>query len=89
MIEQNEEANNLVIVLPVAGYTTQAPLLHSTTRVFFTKVLMYYTSAIYSRQGMSALNEEGFTRNVQIAIGNAIKNKKYSNHYVGAKSIEQ
>ncbi|CAM5223367.1 hypothetical protein UACE39S_00635 [Ureibacillus acetophenoni] len=30
MFKQKEETNNLVIILPGAGYTTQAPLLHYT-----------------------------------------------------------
>ncbi|MEH6945014.1 alpha/beta hydrolase, partial [Bacillus sp. JJ722] len=36
---------------------------------------------------MSVLSERDFTRDVQLAIDNAIKNKKYSNYYVVAKSI--
>jgi hypothetical protein len=37
LIEQKEKTNNLVIVLPGAGYTTQAPLLHFTTGLFYKK----------------------------------------------------
>ncbi|WP_282142524.1 alpha/beta hydrolase [Cytobacillus oceanisediminis] len=36
---------------------------------------------------MSVLSEEDFSRDVQHAIDSAIKNKKYSNYYVVAKSI--
>ncbi|WP_232311286.1 alpha/beta hydrolase [Robertmurraya korlensis] len=36
---------------------------------------------------MSALSEEDITRDVQLAIDNGIKNKKYNNYYLVAKSI--
>jgi len=36
---------------------------------------------------MAALNERDLARDVQLAIDNAIKDKKYSNYYVVAKSI--
>ena len=88
LIEQKEETNNLVIILPGAGYTTQAPLLHYTTGLFFTKgfdvLHMNYT---FSKQELTALNERNFASDVQFAIDNAIKDKKYSNYYVVAKSI--
>lgn len=88
MIEQNEEVNNLVIVLPGAGYTTQAPLLHFTTGLFYTKGFdVLHINYTFSRQEMSVLNERDFGRDVQLAIDNAIKDKKYSSYYVVAKSI--
>ncbi|WML48666.1 alpha/beta hydrolase [Neobacillus sp. PS3-34] len=88
MIEQNEEANNLVIILPGAGYTTQAPLLHFTTGLFYTKGFdVLHINYTFSRQEMSVLNERDFGRDVQLAIDNAIKDKKYSSYYVVAKSI--
>lgn len=88
LIEQKEETNNLVIVLPGAGYTTQAPLLHFTTGLFYNKGFdVLHINYIFSKQGMSVLNEEDFARDVQLAIDNAIKDKEYSNYYVVAKSI--
>lgn len=88
LIEQKEETNNLVIVLPGAGYTTQAPLLHFTTGLFYTKGFdVLHINYTYTRQELSALNEEAFTRDVQLAIDKAIKNKEYSNYYIVAKSI--
>lgn len=88
LIEQKEETNHLVIVLPGAGYSTQAPLLHFTTGLFYTKGFdVLHIDYKFSRQELSALNEEDFTRVVQLVIDNAIKNKKYSNYYVVAKSI--
>lgn len=88
LIEQKEETKNLVIILPGAGYTTQAPLLHFTTGVFYNKGFdVLHINYTFSRQEMSALNERDLARDVQLAIDNAIKDKKYSNYYVVAKSI--
>ncbi|WP_245864220.1 alpha/beta hydrolase [Fredinandcohnia onubensis] len=88
LIEQKDETNSLVIVLPGAGYTTQAPLLHFTTGVFYSKGFdVLHINYKFSREEMSALNERDFARDVQLAIDNATKNKKYSNYYLVAKSI--
>ncbi|MGI8386607.1 alpha/beta family hydrolase [Robertmurraya sp. P23] len=88
LIENKEETNNLVIVLPGAGYTTQAPLLHFTTGLFYTKGFdILHINYSFSRQEMSTLNDRDLARDVQLAIENAIKDKKYSNYYVVAKSI--
>jgi hypothetical protein len=88
LIEQKEETNNLVIFLPGAGYTTQAPLLHFTTGLFYTKGFdVLHINYTFSRQEMSALNERDLARDVQLAIDNATKDKKYSNYNVVAKSI--
>jgi hypothetical protein len=88
LIEQKEETNKLVIVLPGAGYTTQAPLLHFTTGVFYNKGFdVLHINYTFSRKEMSVLNERDFAGNVQLAIDNAIKDKEYSNYYIVAKSI--
>ncbi len=88
LIEHNEETNNLFIVLPGAGYTTQHPLLHFTTGLFSNKGFdVLHINYSFNRQEMSALSEVDFARDVQHAIDNATKNKKYSNYYVVAKSI--
>ncbi|MCA1031685.1 alpha/beta hydrolase [Bacillus timonensis] len=88
LIEQNEEVDHLVIVLPGAGYSTQAPLLHFTTGLFYNKGFdVLHINYSFSSQEMSTLNERDLARGVQLAIDNAIQNKKYSNYYVVAKSI--
>ncbi|WP_442599900.1 alpha/beta hydrolase [Neobacillus sp. D3-1R] len=88
MIEQKEETNSIVIVLPGAGYTTQAPLLHFTTGLFYNKGFdILHINYTFTKEEMSALNERNFARDVQLAIANAIKDKKYSHFYVVAKSI--
>ncbi|USK52982.1 alpha/beta hydrolase [Cytobacillus solani] len=87
-MSKKKETTNLVIVLPGAGYTTQAPLLHFTTGLFYNKGFdVLHINYIFSRKEMSVLNERDFARDVQQAIDNAIKDKKYSNYYVVAKSI--
>jgi hypothetical protein len=88
LIEQKGEANTCVIVLPGAGYTTQAPLLHFTTGLYYTKGFdILHINYTFSRQEMVDLNEENFSRDVQLAIDNALMNKKYDHYYVVAKSI--
>ncbi|MGG7621245.1 alpha/beta hydrolase [Bacillus coreaensis] len=88
LIEQKEETNHLMIVLPGAGYTTQAPLLRFTTGVFYNKGFdVLHINYTFNRQELSVLSEEDFTRDVQHVIDHAIKNKKYSNYYIVAKSI--
>lgn len=88
LIEQKEETNDLVIVLPGAGYTTQAPLLHYTTGLFYTKGFdVLHINYALSREEMAALNERDFAKDVQFAIDHAIKDKEYRNYYVVAKSI--
>ncbi|MDR4886039.1 alpha/beta hydrolase [Fredinandcohnia sp. QZ13] len=88
LIEQKQEVNSLVIVLPGAGYTTQAPLLHFTTGLFYTKGFdVLHINYSYNRQELSDISIEDFKRDVQLAIDNAIKSKNYSNYYIVAKSI--
>ncbi|WP_096154159.1 MULTISPECIES: alpha/beta hydrolase [Bacillus] len=88
LIEQKEESSNLVIILPGASYTTQAPLLHFTTGLFYTKGFdVLHINYSFNKQEMDALSEENFTTAVQRAIDEALKNKKYRNFYIVAKSI--
>lgn len=88
LIEQKEESNNLVIILPGAGYTTQAPLLRFATGIFYNKGFdVLHINYTFNRQELSVLSEEDFTRDVQHVIDHAIKDKNYSNFYVVAKSI--
>lgn len=88
LIEQQETADNLVIILPGAGYTTQAPLLHFTTSLFYTKGFdVLHINYSFSRQELSYLSEKDFTIEIQRTMGKAIENKKYKNIFVVAKSI--
>jgi hypothetical protein len=88
LIEQKEETNSLAIVLPGAGYSTQSPLLHFTTGLFYKKGYdVLHLNYSFSRQELSTLNEKDFAKDVQLAIEKVIMDKKYSNYYVVAKSI--
>ncbi|MFP7471135.1 alpha/beta hydrolase [Niallia taxi] len=88
LIEQQETADNLVIILPGAGYTTQAPLLHFTTSMFYTKGFdVLHINYSFSKQELSYLSEKDFTIEIQRTIDKAIENKKYKNIFVVAKSI--
>jgi hypothetical protein len=88
LIEHKNETKNLVIVLPGAGYSTQAPLLHFTTGLFYSKGFdVLHINYTFSRQEMTVLNGVDFAGDVQLAIDEAIKNKEYSNYYIVAKSI--
>jgi hypothetical protein len=88
LIEQKGETNNLVIVLPGAGYTTQAPLLYYTTGLLFNKGFdVLHINYSFNRDEISALNERNFARDVQHAIDTAINGKTYSQYYIVAKSI--
>ncbi|WP_010676716.1 alpha/beta hydrolase [Bacillus timonensis] len=88
LIEQKEAVKNVVIVLPGGGYTTQAPLLHFTTGLFYSKGFdVLHINYSFNSQELSVLSSEDFARDVQLAIDHAIKSKEYSNYYVVAKSI--
>jgi hypothetical protein len=87
-IEQKEETNRLVIVLPGAGYTTQAPLLHFATGLFYSKGFdVLHMNYSFTREEMSALNDWDFARAVHQSINQAMNDKQYSHYYVVAKSI--
>lgn len=88
LIEQKEKTKNLAIVLPGAGYTTQAPLLHFTTGLFYNnKFDVLHVNYKFNSHELATLSEEDFTNNVQYTIDKALKNKEYSNYYIVAKSI--
>ncbi|MBT2663335.1 alpha/beta hydrolase [Bacillus sp. ISL-45] len=88
LIEQKEGTDNLVIVLPGAGYSTHAPLLYYTTGLFYNKGFdVLHINYSFNRQEISSLNERQLARDVQLGIDNATKDKKYSNYYIVAKSI--
>lgn len=88
LIEQKEGTNSLVIVLPGAGYSTQAPLLYYTTGLFYNKGFdVLHINYSFNRHEMSNLNETDLARDILAIIETAINDKKYSNFYIVAKSI--
>ena len=88
LIEQKEGTDNLVIVLPGAGYSTQAPLLYYTTSLFYKKGFdVLHINYSFNRAEISSLNERDLATDVQLVIDTAIHEKKYRNLYIVAKSI--
>ncbi|MFN7252407.1 MAG: alpha/beta hydrolase [Anaerobacillus sp.] len=88
IIEQKEPSNKLAIILPGAGYTTQAPLLHFTTGLLYKKGFdVLHVNYTYNSKELSALSEEDFTNDVQLVIDTVLKNKPYEICYFVAKSI--
>lgn len=88
LIEQKEGTDSLVIVLPGAGCSTQAPWLYYTTGLFYNKGFdVLHINYSFSRKEISYLKEKDLARDVQLLIDNATRDKKYSNYYIVAKSI--
>jgi hypothetical protein len=88
LYKQKEKSNSLTIILPGAGYTTQAPLLHYTTGMMIKKgsdvLLVNYD---YSRVVLSSLGEDEITSDVQAVIDTILKDNDYTNFTIVAKSI--
>jgi hypothetical protein len=88
LIEQREATNRLVMILPGAGYSTQAPLLHFSTGLFYANGFdVLHINYSFSRQEMAELKEEDFARDVQHAFEAGINKKKYSQYVIVAKSV--
>lgn len=88
LYKQEEKSNSLTIILPGAGYTTQAPLLHYTTGMMIKKgsdvLLVNYD---YSRVVLSSLSEDEITSDVQTVIDTILKDNDYTDFTIVAKSI--
>ncbi len=88
LYKQERKSNSLTIMLPGAGYTTQAPLLHYTTAIMLNKrsdvLLVNYT---YSQEELSSISEEELTSDVQAVIDSILHNHDYTDFTIVAKSI--
>jgi hypothetical protein len=88
LIEQKETADSLAIILPGAGYTTQAPLLHFCTGLFYSKGYdVLHLNYSFNREEQAALSGEGLAEAVRHVIDDALKSKGYEQYYFVAKSI--
>jgi hypothetical protein len=88
LIEQKETSDSLAIILPGAGYTTQAPLLHFCTGLFYSKGFdVLHLNYSFNREEQSALSGEGLADAVRHVMDDALKNKGYDHYYIVAKSI--
>ncbi|MCA1041978.1 alpha/beta hydrolase [Bacillus infantis] len=88
LIEQKETAGSLAIILPGAGYTAQAPLLHFCTGLFYSKGYdVLHLNYSFNREEQAVLSGEGLAEAVRLVIDDALKNKGYKQYFIVAKSI--
>jgi len=86
--EQKNGTGKLAIVLPGAGYTTQAPLLRYSTQLFYKEGFdVLHINYTLSKEEMAVLNEKEFARKVEKSITKAIRGRNYSHYSVAAKSV--
>ncbi|NHM33528.1 alpha/beta hydrolase [Neobacillus terrae] len=82
--QQEKKADTLAIILPGAGYTAQAPLLHYTAGSFFTRGIdVLQVNYKYPK----ALSDETFTEDVQTVVNSVLSEHHYDYYYIAAKSI--
>ncbi|PYZ97347.1 alpha/beta hydrolase [Alteribacter lacisalsi] len=88
LIRQDGGADTLAVILPGAGYTTQAPLLYYTTGIFYNKGYdVLHVNYSYDKEKLAALTEEGFTGTVRAVIDRVLEKKNYRSHILTAKSV--
>lgn len=88
VFKHEEHSDKLAIILPGAGYTTQAPLLHYSNGVFFNKGFdVLQVNYSYPQDVLSSLSEEEFTADVLSAIEKSASDADYSQYTFIAKSI--
>ncbi|QED46295.1 hypothetical protein [Cytobacillus dafuensis] len=88
LFKQEKQTNTLAILLPGAGYTNKAPLLHYSTGVFYTRGYdVLHVNYEFSKEELSSLNENEFTSAVQTVIDKALKENHYTDYYFIAKSL--
>lgn len=92
LLSNNDESKNIAILLPGAGYTVQAPLLHFSTGVCLNKsvdvlhVNYSYNNKSYDHLSMDELSE-AIKHDVKIVIDKVLDDKSYENYYLIGKSI--
>jgi len=91
-LSKEEESKNLAIILPGAGYTAQAPLLHYATGVFITKAYeILQVNYQYNKKEYKDLRfdeiAEIIKSDVKTVLDEALINKTYENIYLIGKSL--
>ena len=87
-----EDARHLAILLPGAGYTVQAPLLHFSTGVFLNKsfdvlqVNYSYNDKFYDDFTIEEI-DQAIKYDVKVVIDKVLANKTYENYYLIGKSL--
>lgn len=91
ILSTSKDAESLAIILPGAGYTTQAPLLHYSTGVFLQKsfdvlqVNYQYKDKAYNDFTMEEISE-AIKLDVKTVIDDVLNGKTYENYYLIGKS---
>ena len=92
LLSNNESSNSLVIMLPGAGYSAQAPLFHYSTGVFLNKsfdvlqVNYSYNDKFYDDFSMDEISE-AIKNDVGLVIDKVLDDKSYENFYLIGKSL--
>lgn len=92
MLSKSEGSKNLAIILPGAGYTTQAPLLHYSTGAFLHKsfevlqVNYQYNNKTYDGFTMEEISE-AIKFDVKTVLDDVLSSKTYENYYLIGKSL--
>ena len=87
MLSKVESSKNLAIILPGAGYTSQAPLLHYSTGVFLNKsfdilqVNYQYNNKVYDDFSMDEISD-AIKLDVKTVLDDVLSNKAYENFYL-------
>ena len=92
LLMNETESNNLAILLPGAGYTVQAPLLHYSTGVFINKTYdVLHINYQYNDKFYDDFSREELTNaikhDVKTVIDKVLKNSTYHNYYLIGKSL--
>ncbi|MFD0050508.1 alpha/beta hydrolase [Actinomycetes bacterium NPDC127524] len=92
MLSKKEDSKKLAILLPGAGYTVQAPILHYSTGVFINKsfdvlqVKYQYNNEFYADFSMDELSE-AIKVDVHTVLDSVRAERTYENVYLIGKSI--
>lgn len=92
LLSKEEAPKHLAILLPGAGYTVQAPLLHYATGLFLNKsyqvlqVNYQYSSKVYDEFSQEEL-QEAILHDVDAVIDEVMEGYAYESIYVIGKSI--
>jgi len=88
IFKHEEQPNSLVIILPGAGYTSQAPLLHYSCGIYFSKGYdVLQVNYNYPREFIANLSEDDFYSDVESVLKKALEDSTYSNFVFIAKSM--
>lgn len=90
ILSKDKSSKNLAIILPGAGYTSQAPLLHYSTGVFINKSYdVLQVNYHYDNKDYDGFSEIGkaIKLDVKSVVDYVITNKTYENFYLIGKSL--